>query len=423
MIVRVTGLAAWYLLIADVIVGTMIRGGIARVTVAFPRKFAAHRILGWVLFASVIVHIFAILNQHYHGWGIAQVAVPSPSGPLSRDCGVIAAWLLVIVIALAVFKQRVPNRLWHWIHRRIPFILLAFGTLHGLLAGGIDQGIELPVIAPAIVALTLLLSVFLVRANTTATRRLTRPSVNPVPGDSLARTLSGHWSALTAAMSGRSVKGSHAARPTRQTRQARSLRIMTGFAGVLCLSVLVFGAEQFGTAGLRSFITRQGGVGATPDTKNCGHLSICSVSGSGGATGRRLTAAPARARRVGRKTQRPALAPDRSSKSTQGTVASTVLAPVTTLPKRGSPRGQPVFRRTPPTSSPASTTTTTTTVTTTTATTTTTTTPQKPRTGTSGVVSQRSLPAKVERPKRSSSTDEVRKPQSPTHDGSPSSSS
>jgi len=70
MMIRITGLVAWYLLVGDVICGTMISGGVARITVAYPRKFFTHRTLGWTLLAAVAVHISSILYQHYKGWGL-----------------------------------------------------------------------------------------------------------------------------------------------------------------------------------------------------------------------------------------------------------------------------------------------------------------------------------------------------------------
>ena len=84
------------------------------------------------------------------------------------------------------------------------------------------------------------------------------------------------------------------AKPTRQVRQARSMRVMFGLVAALCVSVLTIGAVQFGATGLRAFITRQGGVGATPDTKDCGHLSACNNPGSAGTSGKDLVAASTR---------------------------------------------------------------------------------------------------------------------------------
>jgi hypothetical protein len=275
-----------------VIFGTMISGGIARVTVAYPRKFVAHRVLGWSLLAAVTVHVGAILVQHYKGWGMWQVAIPSVSGPLSRDLGVIAAWLLVVTLVLAILKKRIPTRPWHWIHRRLPFVLLASGTAHGLFAGGLDQGTELPVILPAAVALTFLASVCVVRANVTATRKRTRQPDRRRHARAPVPLSERFWPRALPRPSGFVGRGTHAARRPRRERQARSMKIMYVFASALCVTVLVLGADEFGASGFREFITRQGGVGATPDTRDCGHLSACDAPGLDGTSKRRLAATP-----------------------------------------------------------------------------------------------------------------------------------
>jgi hypothetical protein len=291
MMIRITGLVAWYLLVGDVICGTMMSGGVARITVAYPRKFLAHRILGWTLLAAVAVHISSILYQHYKGWGFWQVAIPSPAGPLGRDLGVVATWLLVVILVLAMLKKRIPKRQWHWIHRRVTFVLLALGTAHGLVAGSLSQGTQLPVILPAVVALTLLVSVCLVRANVTATHRRTRHTALHRRVTEKVPLSQRYWPKI-AALASFSHKGrDHMGKRTRQERQARSIRIMFGLATVLGISVLILGADQFGATGLRTFVTRQGGVGATPDTKDCGHLSDCSNPGFGGTAGKELAAA------------------------------------------------------------------------------------------------------------------------------------
>jgi hypothetical protein len=384
--IRITGLVAWYLLVGDVICGTMIRGGVARITVAYPRKFLAHRVLGWTLLAAVALHISAILYQHYKGWGFWQVAIPSLAGPLGRDLGVVATWLVVVILALAVLKRRIPKRQWHWIHRRVTFVLLALGTAHGLVAGSVSQGTQLPVILPAVVALTLLASVGVVRANVTATHRRTRQTVHPRHGRrvSLSRR---YWPKIGALAALHVKEGNHVAKRTRQERQARSMRIMFGLVAALGVSVLILGADQFGTTGLRAFITRQGGVGATPDTKDCGHLSACGTTEVPGTSGRRVVAAPAHRQKSRRPTRRasavPGTSPETTGRASTTTPTTERTTTVGTHPAATS-TSAPAIRRTTTTTAttigaPTTTTTTAPTTTTTTIIITTTTTALIPR--------------------------------------------
>jgi len=50
---------------------------------------------------------------------------------------------------------------------------------------------------------------------------------------------------------------------------------MLTLAAVLAVTVIGFGAEQVMAQGLGQFLVRQGGVGATPSTKQCGDLNAC----------------------------------------------------------------------------------------------------------------------------------------------------
>jgi hypothetical protein len=325
MMIRITGLVAWYLLVGDVICGTMISGGVARITVAYPRKFLAHRILGWTLLAAVAVHIISILYQHYKGWGLWQVAVPSPAGPLGRDLGVVATWLLMVILVLAMGKKQIPKRQWHWIHRRVTFVLLALGTAHGLVAGSLSQGTQLPVIVPGAVALTLLASVGVVRANVTATHRHTRQAVHHRHVLEKASSTQRFWPKVGLVAAFHVKKGNHVSPPTRQERQARAVRIMFGLAATLGVSVLILGADQFGATGLRAFVTRQGGVGATPDTKDCGNLNVCNNPGIGGTPSKEVVAAPAH-RHKSRKAKGSASSVHRRSTVSSGTVAAAQAA-------------------------------------------------------------------------------------------------
>jgi hypothetical protein len=403
MMIRITGLVAWYVLVGDVICGTMISGGVARITIAYPRKFLVHRILGWALLAAVAFHISFILYQHYKGWGFWQIAVPSPAGPLGRNFGVVATWLLVVILALAMFKTRIPKRQWHWIHRRITFGLLAFGTTHGVLAGSVSQGTQLPVILPAVVALTLWASVCLVRLNVTATRRRTRAVSHGRHVLEKVSLSQRYWPKIASLATFHLKEGDHVARPTRKDRQARSMRIMFGLVAALCVSVLIAGADQFGVTGLRAFVARQGGVGATPDTKDCGHLSACTNPGLPRTPAGGLVAASAH-RQKSRKRNRAASSahsqnalsgeptraqavPGSSAAATGGTATTTPVAePTATLaaqPTATSSIAPAIRRITTTTSAPATTTTTSapaTTTTTSSAPTTTTTTAAIPNT-------------------------------------------
>jgi hypothetical protein len=156
-----TGLVAWYLLILNVIVGSMVTGGVAKITAKYTIKMWVHKITGWALVFVVGLHIGSIVYESFNGWGWWEVGPLDTAGPWSRMFGVIALYLLAVIIVLVIFRLWIPRKVWVFFHKTLPFLLLAFATVHGLIVGTI----VFYVVGPGAAALTLLGAVFIVRNN------------------------------------------------------------------------------------------------------------------------------------------------------------------------------------------------------------------------------------------------------------------
>lgn len=175
--IDVTGIVAWLLLCADVLVGSMFAGGVARYPLAPRSKIRWHRRVGWLLAVVVGGHIGLILGVRYKGWDwhdVLQVGQGSGGNDtLARNCGVVALWLLLILLAVTIAKTYMPRRWWQWTHRYGALTILVLATIHGLYAGTGHHGLFTFVAASAV--LTFLASAWIVRWSLRHTRTRGKP--------------------------------------------------------------------------------------------------------------------------------------------------------------------------------------------------------------------------------------------------------
>lgn len=170
--IQVAGLTAWYLLVAQVLLGTVYAAGLGRLLIAPKVKLRLHRWITVALLAAVAVHVTAVLLKHSHGWSLAQALEVGP-GSLAHNCGAAALWLLVVVVASrwrfvgTVFGPKVRCRL-----HRLSYLVLVLGTGHALLAGP-DAG-SLAIAGPGIACLSALAAALLGRYHKNLARNRSR---------------------------------------------------------------------------------------------------------------------------------------------------------------------------------------------------------------------------------------------------------
>jgi sulfoxide reductase heme-binding subunit YedZ len=139
-VVRASGLLAFALLTASVVIGLLISGR-AR-SERWPR-FALEDVHGYAgLLAGMFIglHGLALLADGYLPFSLSQLVVPgtAPYRPLAVAFGVVAAELLAAIAVTNRYRRRLSYPTWRRLHY-LNFAVWAFALVHGLLAGA-DTG-------------------------------------------------------------------------------------------------------------------------------------------------------------------------------------------------------------------------------------------------------------------------------------------
>jgi hypothetical protein len=133
---RSAGIVAWVLLAASVLWGLALSTGVLG---RRPRRawlLDLHRFLGAAGIVFTAVHVVAIVADTYVHFGVADVLVPFASAwhPVAVAWGIIGVWLVAVVEATSLLRNRVPERLWRAVHY-LSFPVFVLVTVHGLAAG------------------------------------------------------------------------------------------------------------------------------------------------------------------------------------------------------------------------------------------------------------------------------------------------
>lgn len=133
---RATGLVAWGLAVASILVGLALASRALGGRPKAPWLLALHRWTGGVTIAFTVGHVGAIVADSYVHFGIADVLVPFASDWRSSAVawGVIATWLLVLVELTSVQMRRLPKQVWRAVHLS-SYLVAALSTAHGFAAG------------------------------------------------------------------------------------------------------------------------------------------------------------------------------------------------------------------------------------------------------------------------------------------------
>jgi predicted ferric reductase len=134
-IARSSGIVAYLLLSASVVLGALMAG---RVKFTWPR-FAVeevHRFLALLAGIFIVVHGGALFLDSVVPISLKQELVPfsSPYRPFAVGLGVLAAEIMAAVGITNYFRSRLPHVVW----RRAHYLTLAvwgLATVHGFLAG------------------------------------------------------------------------------------------------------------------------------------------------------------------------------------------------------------------------------------------------------------------------------------------------
>jgi DMSO/TMAO reductase YedYZ heme-binding membrane subunit len=132
----ITGLVAWALLAASVLLGLMLSTHLRPSGVGPAWVLDLHRFLGGLATVFVGVHIASVIADSYVHFNLVSVLVPFASSwkPGAIAWGVVGFWLLLAVEITSLLRRSLPAKLWRRVHvASLP--LYAVASLHLLLAG------------------------------------------------------------------------------------------------------------------------------------------------------------------------------------------------------------------------------------------------------------------------------------------------
>ncbi|HTE85610.1 MAG TPA: ferric reductase-like transmembrane domain-containing protein [Dehalococcoidia bacterium] len=137
---RAAGLTAYLLLALSVCLGLLVRTRIMDWLAARWRWFDLHQFTALLALAFVLLHVFSLLGDHYIGFTMDQLLIPfaSPYRTVSVAGGVIALYLMLVVVATFWVRRLIGYRAWRAIHY-VTFTLFILSLLHGLFSGS-DTG-------------------------------------------------------------------------------------------------------------------------------------------------------------------------------------------------------------------------------------------------------------------------------------------
>jgi cytochrome b561 len=133
---RAAGLTAYLLLALSVCLGILVRTRIMDWLVARWRWFDLHQFTALLALAFVLLHIGSLLGDHFIGFTIDQLLIPfaSPYRTLPTAAGVMAFYVMLVVVGSFWLRRLIGYRLWRAIHYAT-FGLFLLALAHGIFSG------------------------------------------------------------------------------------------------------------------------------------------------------------------------------------------------------------------------------------------------------------------------------------------------
>ncbi len=135
-IARSSGLVAWTLLVASLVLGALASGRLTEKRGSLRWILDPHPWVSGLALATVALHIAAIIADTYVQISIKQAVVPwmSPWRATAVAWGAIAFWLMLVVQVSSLTQSLFSKRTWHAIHMT-SYLLAVLATLHSIQTG------------------------------------------------------------------------------------------------------------------------------------------------------------------------------------------------------------------------------------------------------------------------------------------------
>lgn len=133
---RSSGLVAWMLLVASLVMGTLITGRLTERSGSRRWLLDLHPWVSGLALGMLALHVAAIVADSYVHISVRQALVPfaSPWRTAAVAWGTIALWMVVVVQGTSLARSVIPRRAWHGIHLT-SYALAVLATLHSILSG------------------------------------------------------------------------------------------------------------------------------------------------------------------------------------------------------------------------------------------------------------------------------------------------
>lgn len=133
---RASGLSAYMFLWLDVCLGLGVRTHSLDTLLARWRSFDLHQFTGLVATGLISLHLLSLLGDHYIGFTLQQLLVPMQSSyrPLQVALGIVALYLLILILISSHARRFVGYGLWRKLHY-LAFLVYALALAHGVLSG------------------------------------------------------------------------------------------------------------------------------------------------------------------------------------------------------------------------------------------------------------------------------------------------
>ena len=135
LLARASGLAAYTVLTLSVLAGLVLKSRpFARVRPASVTEI--HRTLALTGLGALVLHGVSLVLDATVKVTLAGLLVPGLVSyrPASVAAGVVAGWLLVVIIASFWARKRIGVRVWRKLHW-LTFALFGLATIHGVVSG------------------------------------------------------------------------------------------------------------------------------------------------------------------------------------------------------------------------------------------------------------------------------------------------
>jgi sulfoxide reductase heme-binding subunit YedZ len=133
--IRAAGISAYLLLFLTVATGLVLSGPGGAWWKGIP-ILPLHRFLTWLMGAFLAVHVLVLLVDNYLRFSVLEVLEPFAAQyePFWTGVGVLAMYLVVLVVASTAVRRELHNLLWYGLHL-LSYPAFVFSTAHGITTG------------------------------------------------------------------------------------------------------------------------------------------------------------------------------------------------------------------------------------------------------------------------------------------------